>query len=644
MFRLAPAFGALRRVSASASASARAVSASASARAAGAAASARAALASASPFRALHNGGGRAEVGADRVVRAADAAPAPAPRAPFAAYLLSHVERHAAALGARAPCLVDAGDAARDVELGELPLRVGAAARGLRARGARRGGCVALHMTNSPDFVVAFLAASAIGAIVTTSNPAYTAPELAHQLRDSGAELVVTGPALGAVTAAAAAAAGLAPARVLVLGEPGARFLSEDDGARRAPEVEDVGDLAEALLVLPYSSGTTGAPKGVRLSHLSIMSNIEQCEAVPFGPPGDAVLGLLPFYHIYGMTVIMGAGLRFGQRIVTLPRFEPASFLDAVVRHRVSALPLVPPLIGFLAKHPLAAKSDLRHVRAVMNGAAPLDDQTQLACEKALGGARVRQGYGLTETGPITNLAPFGFAERGVAAGRGGAAPAKAGSIGPPVAGTEMRVADVSTPEAAAAAGSAAPRLLPAGAANVGEVQVRGPQVFLGYHGNAAASAEALISGGWFRTGDLGFYDEDGHFTIVDRLKELIKVKGLQVAPAEVEGALMVHELVYDAAVVPRPDARAGELPVAFVVPRAALLRSLGRAEEAAALPPLTQEALRAFLGARLAEYKVPVEVRFVEAGEIPKTASGKILRRVLRDKLRAEAADLKSA
>ena len=277
-----------------------------------------------------------------------------------------------------------------------------------------------------------------------------------------------------------------------------------------------------------------------------------------------------------------------------------------------------------------------------MNGAAPLDAETQQACEAALGGARVRQGYGLTETSPITNLAPFDMPGATVDESDRGAVPSKPGSIGPPVAGTLMRVADVSTPEAQALADAGRPWLLPAGAANIGEVQIKGPQVFLGYHGNERATRDSLSADGWFRTGDLGFFDSDGHFSIVDRLKELIKVKGLQVAPAELEGALLAHPRVYDAAAVGRPDARAGEAPVVFVVTRAAMLRAAGNAAGADALPPLEAEELRRHLAERLAEFKLPslADIIFVEAGGgdkgIPKTASGKILRRVLRDRVRA--------
>ena len=232
------------------------------------------------------------------VVSATAPLPPIGPGRGFAEVLLTHAERHARA-DARRVAILDAGAEAPSPPLtyGDLSHRVGAAARGLRALGVSRGGVVALHLPNSPEFAVAFIAASALGATVTTSNPAYTVPELTHQLRDSGAAVLVTTPALAAVAGAAAAAAGLPARAQLVLGAPAARFLSEGDGARRGPEIEDVGDLKTALLVLPYSSGTTGLPKGVRLSHANILANIEQCGCHLGLRPTDSIMGVLPFYR-----------------------------------------------------------------------------------------------------------------------------------------------------------------------------------------------------------------------------------------------------------------------------------------------------------------------------------------------------------
>jgi 4-coumarate--CoA ligase len=332
----------------------------------------------------------------------------------------------------------------------------------------------------------------------------------------------------------------------------------------------------------------------------------------------DIILGVLPFYHIYGITCLMGMPLLQGAALVTLPKFEPQSFLTAIQRHRTGYLFVVPPIIAFLAKHPSVAAADLSSVRTIFSGAAPLDGDTQKAVEARLPRAIVRQGYGMTESSPVTHAARTGGLVR-------------PGSIGPPIALTESRVVSVETGAA-----------LPAGRDNVGEIQVRGPQVMLGYLNNEAATRATLLPGGWLRTGDLGYVDADGYYFIVDRLKELIKCKGFQVAPAELEGLLLSHPLIYDAAVVPRPDERAGEVPVAFVVTKAALLRAMGNAAGADALPPVTVSMVQEHIAGKVAEYKRLADVVFVDT--IPKNPSGKILRRVLRDKLLADIAAAKKA
>jgi len=563
-----------------------------------------------------------ASISRDNVVRST--LPLALPTLGFAEHILTHVDEVARSSPSRVAVVCAGGEGASplspQITYADLPYRVGAAARGLKALGVGRGSVVGLHLPNSPEFIVAFFAIATLGATVTTSNPAYSVPELAYQLRDSRAHLLVTSPGLAATASQAAATAGLAPRAVIVLGEPATRFLHADAAAeRKLPEFEKIGDISKALLALPYSSGTTGLPKGVMLSHLNVLANVEQCGggALPYEQDGtDRIISVLPFYHIYGLTTILAAALRFGGTIVSLPKFDPMIFLQAIVRHRVTYTPLVPPIVAFLAKHPAVASFDLSSVKSIFSGAAPLDPVTQLAIEKRIPSAQCRQGFGMTETAPVTNVASV-------------YAPSRPGSSGPPVAGTEIRVVDVSSDDFVGN-----PRLLPAGAANVGELQVRGPQVMLGYLNNAKATAETLLPDGWLRTGDLAYFDSDGHVFVVDRLKELIKVKGLQVAPAELEGLLLTHELVYDAAVVGRSDERSGEVPVAFVVPRATMLRALGKAAEADALKPLTAEAVKDFVAAKVAAYKRIAEVVFLDA--IPKSPSGKILRRVLREKVKA--------
>ena len=297
-----------------------------------------------------------------------------------------------------------------------------------------------------------------------------------------------------------------------------------------------------------------------------------------------------------------------GSTVVTLPKFEPASFLGAVQKYRSNFLFIVPPIVSFLAKHPVVASFDLSHVTTMFSGAAPLDGDTQRAVETRFKQVSVRQGYGMTEASPITHSERPG--EKGVP-----------GSVGKALVDTECRIVDPVTGQ-----------VLPPGRANVGELQLRGPQVMMGYHNNAKATADTILPGGWLRTGDLVCVDENGVYFIVDRLKELIKCKGLQVAPAELEGLLLGHPLIYDAAVVPKPDDRAGEVPVAFVVTRAALLRSMGKNAEADALQEVKAADVQAWVAGKVAEYKRIAEVHFVDT--IPKNPSGKILRRVLRDRL----------
>jgi acyl-CoA synthetase (AMP-forming)/AMP-acid ligase II len=349
---------------------------------------------------------------------------------------------------------------------------------------------------------------------------------------------------------------------------------------------------AEDVVALPYSSGTTGLSKGVMLTHRNLVANCLQTdERQPIGE-GDVTIGVLPFFHIYALTVVLSRGLANGATIVTMPRFEMESFLELIQRYRATQLYLAPPVILGLAKSPLVDRFDVSSVQRIMVGAAPLDAALAESCAERIG-CQVAQGYGLTETSPVTHLTP---------AGRN-----KPGSIGPTVANTEAIVVDLTSGN-------------PLGPGESGEIWVRGPQVMKGYLGQPAATADAFAHDGWFRTGDIAFADEDGYFTIVDRVKELIKYKGFQVPPAELEGVLVSHPSVADAAVIGVPDLEAGEVPKAYVV-----LKGEARADE-----------LIAYVAERVAPYK---KIRFVEViDQIPKSASGKILRRVLIEQERARA------
>ncbi len=468
--------------------------------------------------------------------------------------------------------LID-GPTGRGMTAGALEDGIRRLAGGLRARGIGKGDMVALMAPNLPEFAVAYHGIVYAGATVTTINPTYTAPEVRHQIGDSGARLLITIPAFAET---ARAATGVETA---LLGEASFAALM---GAPLAAQVPV--DAATEVAALPYSSGTTGLPKGVRLTHRNLVANVDQCLVAVGCPPGSWSVGFLPFFHIYGQTVLMNMHLAAGAGVITMPRFDLEQFLTLVSRHRTPTLWCAPPVAVALAKHPMVANFDLACVERFFSGAAPLGGEVAAAVAARLGCVAV-QGYGMTEMSPVSHGTPLGQSRKG--------------SVGPAVASTEFRLV--------AGGRDVAP-------GEEGELWVRGPQVMQGYHNRPEATAATLTEDGWLKTGDLATVAPDGWVTIRDRLKELIKVKGFQVAPAEVEAALLTSPMVRDAAVKGVPDDEAGEVPVAFVVP----------AEGADA------GAIRAHLAGQLASYKLPRSITFLDA--IPKSASGKILRRLLPD------------
>ena len=466
---------------------------------------------------------------------------------------------------------------------GVLIDRIRRLAGGLTERGVLPGGTVAILAPNMPDYPVVFHAVAWGGGTVTTINPSYTAPEIAHQLADAGAVMLVTTPAFAAVARLAAQGTGVRDV-VVIGGQDG--LTLEDVMGRPLMEQAPI-DPTRHVVVLPYSSGTTGRPKGVMLSHRNLVANVTQAGAVAQITPEDVAIAFLPFFHIYGMTVLINLFLQQKARLVTMPRFDLEQFLGLIETHRATRLYIVPPVALALAKHPLVDRFDVSSVVEIFSGAAPLGPETEQAVGARFG-ARAVQGYGMTEMSPISHMSAPGHMRQG--------------SSGRAVPLTECRIIDPATLAD-----------LPPG--SEGELWVRGPQVMLGYLNNPHATSESLTPEGWLRTGDLAVIDEDGFMFIRDRLKELIKVKGFQVAPAEVEAALCAHPGVVDAAVVGRPDPEAGERPVAFVV------------RAAGAEPGETE--LQTHLAGCLAHYKHPAEYRFVAS--VPKSASGKILRRELR-------------
>lgn len=445
-------------------------------------------------------------------------------------------------------------------------------ASSLAARGFGKGDVLAMYCGNCLEYTVLFFAVALLGGIVTTVNPLYTEEELRRQIEDCGAKLLVTQRPFFEK------AKDMPVREIFVVGEPSLESLLEGNGT--VPQVKI--DPANDVIALPYSSGTTGLPKGVMLTHRNLVANVLQCSVIDVRE-GDVGLGFLPFFHIYGMVCIMSCGIYYGATLVVMPRFDLEQALQAAERYRVTLVYVVPPI--FLAlRSPAVEKYDLSSVRMMFSGAAPLS--AAVGTEAA---ARfhctVVQGYGMTETSPVTHVMrqgdPF--------------------SVGQVVPNTEAKIVDAVTQAEL-------------GPNQEGEICIRGPQVMKGYLNRPDATAKMIDAEGWLHTGDIGYADERGSVFVIDRVKELIKYKGLQIAPAELEALLLTHPAVADAAVVPLADEEAGEVPKAFVV-----LRS----KETAA------EEIKAFVAARVAPYK---KVRAVEViDSIPRSASGKILRRLLK-------------
>ncbi len=494
-------------------------------------------------------------------------------------------------LGSRAhrTALIDAATGTT-VSFAELRSRIRRAAGGFAARGLAKGDVIAIYSPNTIGYPVAFHGAAHAGGIVTTVNPTYTPEELASQLRDAGARFLVTvGPLLDKATEAARRA-GTVQEIFTFDAAPGATPFAQ---LLEAPELEKGPpiDPAKDLVALPYSSGTTGISKGVMLTHRNLVANMVQlrgsyslCRAVT---EKDTLMAVLPFFHIYGLVVIMNYALSKGAALVVLPRFDLEQFLKAMQEYRVTFAHLVPPILVALAKHPMVGQYDLSSLQGIMSGAAPLGAELALSVEERLG-CVVGQGYGLTETSPVTHTAPNQ---------RRGQSPHD--SIGPSLPNTEILIADTATGQ-------------PLGPGQRGEVWIRGPQVMAGYLGQPQATAATIDKDAWLHTGDIGYVDEGGYCRIVDRVKELIKYKGYQVAPAELEAVLLTNPHIKDAAVVRSPDAEAGEVPKAFIVSDGTL----------------SADDVLDFVAERVSPHKKIRRVEFVDA--IPKSPSGKILRRVL--------------
>jgi acyl-CoA synthetase (AMP-forming)/AMP-acid ligase II len=481
---------------------------------------------------------------------------------------------------------------------------VEALARGLVSAGLKPGEVAAIFLCNSWEFCAAYHATTLAGGIPTLLNPTYREREVRYQLRNSGAVLLITdGPNIEGIDLS-----GLSNLRRVYTtrqqgsgAEPFANLLKPVSVTLPRPEQSSETTLA----ALPYSSGTTGLPKGVMLSHYNLVANVYQF----LGPHAttlsseDNILCFLPLYHIYGLNVMLNPSLMLGATLVLMPRFGVAQLTQLLTDEGITMMPLVPPAMNALCQAAEAGEFPKDHrVHWVKSGAAPLAPDLPRRFT-ALTGILVCQGYGMTEASPVTHV---GYLEPELY---------RPDSIGQPLAQTECRVILQEDLEGAAESATDAATGEP------GELVMRGPQFMLGYWKEPQATAAALREG-WYWSGDIVTRDHEGFYRVVDRRKEMIKYKGFPVAPAEVEAVLLEHPAVKECGVVGRPDAAAGEIPVAFVALRDGFTTCRKMEEE-----------LCTFVADRLTRYKQPREVHFVEV--VPKTASGKILRRELRQLIR---------
>ncbi|MFJ8112511.1 AMP-binding protein [Streptomyces sp. NPDC096132] len=498
----------------------------------------------------------------------------------------------AARRGSR-PALVDASSG-RTLTYGELTALVRRLAAGFAAAGIGKGDVVALHSPNTILFPVVLYATTAAGGTVTTLSPLALPAEIAKQLIDAEARLMVSVSALIETARDAVELVRRQTGReidILVCdaaaGHPSVLGLMTGDGVVPAFEIDPATDVA----VLPYSSGTTGVPKGVMLTHRNLCTNLVQMNALHRIEENDRVIAILPFFHIFGLTALVNNALHRGATVYVHARFDLDAFLTSLERDRITHAYVAPPVMLALAKHPAVGNLDLSHLRRVICAAAPLDAGVQSAVVARLG-VEVGQAYGMTELSPASHLHADGNLDEPVAC-VGHLLPSTQARLVDPISGLDVAVGEP------------------------GEVWIRGPQVMKGYFGRPEETDALIDADGWLHTGDIGRVDEDGNWFIVDRVKELIKYKGYQVAPAEIEALLVNHPGIADAAVIGVSDEDGNEVPKAFVV--------------SAPGASVTSDEVMAYVEGQVAPYKRVRRVEFIEA--VPKAASGKILRRRLRER-----------
>jgi len=478
----------------------------------------------------------------------------------------------------RAPADIGIVDGEKRLTWSELDAAVDALASGLVQRGLRAGERVAVLSGNSADFVISVFAILRAGLVAVPLNPAYTGPEVAVLLGDSGARLVIaSSPAAGVAREAAVAHPGC---EVITIGSDAwTALLNSDAVLAEAPTPDD------AIALLLFTSGTSGRPKGAMLSHGALRRNVAMLQELANPPavlPTDVTLAVLPLFHIYGLNAVLNLAISVGSRIVILDRFDPLEALDVIRTEGVTCVAGAPGMYIAWLQTP-GAREALAGVRLFSSGGAPLDPQVLTDVRDYLG-KDVYEGYGMTETSPVVSTTLVG----GVP---------KSGSVGRPLPGVEIRLVDEDGTEVEDN--------------DPGELWVRGPTVFGGYWPDGFGGPDA---DGWFRSGDVAYLDADGDLHLVDRRRELILVNGFNVYPREVELAIQEMPGVEEVAVVGVPDDLTGEAVVAFIV----------------ANPQTTVQSVEAFCAERLARFKMPTAIRLVS--ELPHSATGKVAKGRLRE------------
>ncbi|OIW18669.1 hypothetical protein TanjilG_13421 [Lupinus angustifolius] len=496
------------------------------------------------------------------------------------------------------PCIINS-NTGEIFTYSDVELTARKVAAGFNNLGIKQGDVILLLLQNCPQFVFSFLGASYLGAIITTANPFYTSAEVEKQAAASNTKIIITQSSYVEKVKDFARDYNIKVVCIDAIPEGEYLHFSELTSSDE-DDIPAVKISPDDVVALPYSSGTTGLPKGVMLTHKGLVTSVAQ--QVDGENPNiyfhsnDVILCVLPLFHIYSLNSVLLCGLRVGAAILIMQKFEIITLLELVEKHKVTIAPFVPPIVLAIAKSDDLERYDLSSIRMIMSGAAPMGKELEEAVRAKLPNGTLGQGYGMTEAGPVLSMC-LAFAKDPFVV--------KSGACGTVVRNAEMKIIDPET-------GTSLSRN------QAGEICIRGNQIMKGYLKDPEATERTIDKGRWLHTGDIGYIDDNDEVFIVDRLKELIKYKGFQVAPAELEAMLIAHPNIVDAAVVSMRDEAAGEVPVAYVV------RSIGS--------KISEDEIKKYISKQVVFYKRINRVFFVDS--IPKAPSGKILRKELRARL----------